>query len=143
MTLTPKLPPGRANRKALAFAAEISRLRAAGYSFDAIRGALLEVGVTVSQTTVKREVAKAAGVAVLTELSNGKAPCNVAPRSQAAQTSKQSEPYPLLKFGTAEVPPLSRPGASRRGEDIADKFMEGRVTNSLFKEGTRNESRCD
>ena len=32
MDLTPKLPPGRANRKALAFATEITRLRAAGYT---------------------------------------------------------------------------------------------------------------
>jgi hypothetical protein len=44
MDLTPKLPPGRANRKALAFAAEVHRLRAAGYSFEAIRLALREAG---------------------------------------------------------------------------------------------------
>jgi len=44
MYLTPKLPPGRANRKALAFVAEINRLRAAGYSFEAIRLALLDAG---------------------------------------------------------------------------------------------------
>lgn len=58
MQLTPKLPPGRANRKALAFAAEINRLRTAGYSFEAIRMALLEAGVMVSRTTVKREAAR-------------------------------------------------------------------------------------
>ena len=57
MDLTPQLPPGRANRKALAFAADIHRLRAAGYSFEAIRVALLEAGVKVSRTTVKREAA--------------------------------------------------------------------------------------
>ena len=58
MDLTPKLPPGRANRKALAFVADIHRLRAAGYSFEAIRVALLDAGVKVSRTTVKREAAR-------------------------------------------------------------------------------------
>jgi hypothetical protein len=60
-TLQPQLPPGRANRKALAYTHEIQRLRALGYTFDAIRLALLDVGVVVGLTTVKREAAHAAG----------------------------------------------------------------------------------
>ena len=55
MQLTPKQPPGRANRKALRYSADIRRLRAEGYSFEAIRLALLDVGISVSKSTVIRE----------------------------------------------------------------------------------------
>jgi hypothetical protein len=140
ITLTPKLPPGRANRKALAFAVEINRLRAAGYSYEAIRSALLEVGVVVSQTTVKREVSKAVRAAMWARASAQPPIGHFSSRSQAPSTPEQP---PLLKFGSAEVDAPPRPRAPSVGEDIADKFMKGRVTNSLLKEGTRNESRCD
>ena len=52
MALTPKLPPGRSNRKALAYTAEIRRLRDSGYSFDAIRLTLLELALTCSTASV-------------------------------------------------------------------------------------------
>ena len=58
MTLEPKLPPGRANRKALRFSVDIRRLRNAGYTFSAIQMALLDAGVEVSLTTIKREAAR-------------------------------------------------------------------------------------
>ena len=58
MTLAPTLPPGRANRKALQFAVDIVRLRNCGYTFSAIRAALLDAGLSVSLSTVKREVAR-------------------------------------------------------------------------------------
>ena len=58
MTLAPKLPPGRANRKALQFAVDIRRLRQAGYTCSAIRLVLLEAGVSISLSTVKREAAR-------------------------------------------------------------------------------------
>ena len=78
MRLTPKRPPGRANRKALAFAPEIARLHAEGYSCEAIRQALAEAELTVSRSTVTREVARlatrrqgfatpAAAIAIVTE----------------------------------------------------------------------------
>jgi hypothetical protein len=54
--LTPRQPPGRITRKARAYASEILRLRESGYSFDAIREAFADVGVSVSRSTVWREV---------------------------------------------------------------------------------------
>ena len=54
MRLQPRNPPGRANRKALRFSVDIHRLRNAGYTFSAIRMALLDAGVsalTISNRT--------------------------------------------------------------------------------------------
>ena len=56
--LIPRQPPGRCCRKASTFSAEITRLRAEGYSFEAIREALAEAGVVVSNSTVQREAAR-------------------------------------------------------------------------------------
>lgn len=53
--LTPRQAPGRTTRKARTYAGEISRLRELGYSLDAIRAALADVGVKVSRSTVHRE----------------------------------------------------------------------------------------
>ena len=58
MTLIPKRPPGRLNRKALEFATDIGRLHALGYSCEAIRQALVDAGLNVSRSTVTREVVK-------------------------------------------------------------------------------------
>ena len=55
MQLTPKLPPGRANRKARHYADQVRRLRAEGYTLEAIREALCDAGVAVSLSTVRRE----------------------------------------------------------------------------------------
>lgn len=53
--LTPRHQPGRITRKARAYASEIRRLHEAGYTLDAIREALADVGVKVSTSTVWRE----------------------------------------------------------------------------------------
>jgi hypothetical protein len=121
MNLTPKLPPGRANRKALAFAAEIGRLRSAGYSFEAIRVALLDAGVQVSRTTVKREAARRRGAAPI-----------AAPR-QAAQPSAATAP----SGATVVIAPAPFAGDSRTGKEIAEAFMQGRVSNPLMQERNR------
>ena len=128
MDLTPKLPPGRANRKALAFAADIHRLRAAGYSFEAIRVALLEAGVKVSRTTVKREAARRRAAA-----------------PSASQRLVAVPPVPLAAPGAddAVTPPASFIGDSRSGKEIAEAFMKGRVSNPLMQERNRDESRSD
>ena len=127
MNLTPKLPPGRANRKALAFAAEIHRLRVAGYSFEAIRLALLEAGVTVSRTTVKREAAI-------------RRTTTPAPQGHAAQPSTAPAPSGA---GAVVVAPASFAGDSRSGREIAEAFMAGQVSNPLMRERNRDESRSD
>ena len=56
--LTPRHPPGRCTRKARAYAVEIRRLHALGYTLEAIREALADVGVNVSKSTVHRETAR-------------------------------------------------------------------------------------
>ena len=58
MRLTPKRPPGRADRKALLYACEVRRLRAEGHTFESIRLALLDAGISVSRSTVSREAAR-------------------------------------------------------------------------------------
>lgn len=60
--LTPRQPPGRITRKSRAYASEILRLREAGYSLDAIREALADVGVKVSISTVWRETTRSANL---------------------------------------------------------------------------------
>ena len=118
MHLTPKFPPGRASRKALAFAAEINRLRAAGYSFEAIRVALLEVGVMVSRTTVKREAARTLAAAWPTH-------------EHVLQTA-----IPVVPAGVdgEMIKPASFAGDSRSGKEIAESFMKRRVNNPLMQE---------
>lgn len=56
--LAPRRPPGRSNCKVRAFAGEIGRLHEQGYTFEAIREALADVGVVVSRSTVHREVVR-------------------------------------------------------------------------------------
>jgi tRNA C32,U32 (ribose-2'-O)-methylase TrmJ len=54
--LQPKRPPGRIDRKAAHYAADIARLRSAGYTYEAIREALADVGLAVSTSALRREV---------------------------------------------------------------------------------------
>ncbi|MEY8689471.1 MAG: hypothetical protein AB9M53_06280 [Leptothrix sp. (in: b-proteobacteria)] len=99
--LQPRQLPGRANRKALAFTAEIHRLRRAGYSFEAIRLTLLEVGLVVSRSTVKREAAKRP----------------VATVSESRQMAGHpSAPAPLANAVATESDP-------RSSREIAEAFM--------------------
>jgi hypothetical protein len=128
MDLSPKLPPGRANRKALAYACEIDRLRVAGYSFEAIRVALLDAGVKVSRSTVKREVAKG---------------CAVAKPAPQRHSARASEPAARSAIGPVLTAPAPFAGDPRSGKEIAEAFMKGRVGNPLMKESSRDESRSD
>ncbi|RYG36833.1 MAG: hypothetical protein EON93_04530, partial [Burkholderiales bacterium] len=56
MHLQPRRPPGRVDRKAAAYADEIVRLRGDGYTYEAIREALADVGVYLSTSALRREV---------------------------------------------------------------------------------------
>ncbi|WP_157039735.1 hypothetical protein, partial [Aquincola tertiaricarbonis] len=58
--LVPREPPGRTGRKVSAYRDEILRLHAEGYTFRAIRDALLDEGIDVHVTTVQREAARGA-----------------------------------------------------------------------------------
>jgi hypothetical protein len=57
MQLKPMRPPGRSDRKALRYMHEVRRLRAEGHTLDSIRQALLDVGVSVSLSAIRRELA--------------------------------------------------------------------------------------
>lgn len=118
MHLKPKLPPGRASRKALAFSGEIHRLRAEGYTFEAIRLALADVGVKVSLTTIKREAAKQPGTPHM--------------------ASMTSEPH----TGPSSAP-SSFDGDSRTGREIAQDFMKDRISNPFILERMQDEARSD
>lgn len=60
MQLKPKMPPGRSSRKALRYVHEVRRLRAEGHTLESIRLALLDAGISVSLSTVRREAARPA-----------------------------------------------------------------------------------
>jgi hypothetical protein len=119
MTLAPKLPPGRANRKALQYAADIHRLRRAGYTFSAIRQALLDVGLHVSLSTVKREGARRFPSAI-----------PVAP--VAAALVPMPSPASRPADGLA-VPARPQVRPVRRGHDIAEAFFKDRIDNPLIR----------
>jgi hypothetical protein len=115
MTLEPKLPPGRANRKVLHFSVDIRRLRKEGYTFSAIRMALLDAGVEVSLTTIKREAARQGSDSV---------------GAKRIGTEQQIPPAPVA---IAAVPVTSSPrtrGAS--GRDVAEAFFNAHPSNPLF-----------
>jgi hypothetical protein len=136
MALTPKLPPGRANRKALAYTAEIQRLRASGYSFEAIRVTLLEAGLAVGLTTIKREAAKKPSIAAAAAQSYVPPPSpQQLPSAPAACSALGMPGEPSAVLG-------SYVGDSRSGKEIVEAFMQGRITNPLLK-GQKNESRSD
>ena len=135
MQLTPKLPPGRANRKALAFSSEIHRLRASGYSFEAIRLALLDAGVNVSRTTVKREAARRLVVAPIAPQGPGSPPMPALGPSTVTpeQATTAHPPRVAARFI----------GDSRSGREIAAEFMKDRISNPLIRERMEDEARRD
>lgn len=137
MPLVPKLPPGRASRKALAYAADIHTLRAAGYSFEAIRLALLDAGVVVSRTTVKREAAKRPAVVRVVPVAS------VAPIAPIARQPAAPASPPPSGARDVAIEPASFVGDARSGREIAEAFMKGRNVNPLLNGRTEDESRCD
>ena len=121
MTLVPRLPPGRANRKALQYASDIHRLRNEGYAFSAIRLALLDAGVSVSLSTVKREASRRLPLAMHTpSTSNAERP----PRPTAEDRTSTH-----LKSVPEWAPPSS---ALPTGREIAEAFFDAHPSNPLF-----------
>jgi len=110
VTLSPKLPPGRVNRKALQFAGDIRRLRSAGYTFSAIRLALLDAGIRVSLTTVKREAARRGACGA------------VAPSPTEAPPVRPARPSDSIASTDA-----------RTGKEVAEAFAKSRITNPLIR----------
>ena len=139
--LTPVGPPGRRDRKAKAYHAEIHRLRAAGYTFDAIRLSLLHTGVQVSVATVKREAAKPSPATICSVPGSTRRgpPIDQAPSDRSMSHS--------LSAASGSVPPSRAPasfvGDTRTGKQIAEEFVKGRITNPLLQERMRHEDRRD
>jgi len=102
LQLLPDQPPGRSTRKALPFAAEIRRLHAMGYTLKAIREALCAVGVSVSRSTVHREVRR----------NSESAPVREAAQPASIGIEPIRTPLPSLH------PPVTRVQATPRSEPI-------------------------
>jgi len=128
MSLTPKLPPGRANRKALQFTVDILRLRQAGYPFSAIRQALLDAGISVSLSTVKREAAHKDADAAY--------PASAAYTPEAAvrvhPVRPTTAPTPLTTTTTSPLPSSAQTDP-RSAKDEAEAFVRTQTTNPLVR----------
>jgi hypothetical protein len=115
--LQPKRPPGRADRKAAAYAAEIVQLRAEGYTYEAIREALAEVGITLSECALRREVRRH-------EKRTVGIPSEVHPAPQAPPGRPLTVTRPL-----ATGPP---PSKDATGREIAAAFFDANPSNPLL-----------
>jgi hypothetical protein len=111
MPLQPRRAPGRNDRKAATYASEIVRLRSAGYTFEAIREALADVGIEISEATLRRELRR---------------PQPSAPRT-APTATPASAPSPVA---SAPLPPAPT-GAS--GREIAEAFFNANPSNPLLR----------
>ncbi len=124
MKLVPKRPPGPNVRKARAFAAEIVDLRAQGYTFEAIREALADAGVAVSNTTVQREAARAV--------------------NRPGPVSRMPIPAAVAKDGPGRLATVAVPSATETsvppprdrlsGRAVAEAFFSTQITNPLIRE---------
>jgi len=109
--LQPKRPPGRADRKAAAYASEIVRLRAEGYTYEAIREALAGVGIELSESALRREVRRQQKRVVRTVPDVRPPSALPAPQTLAAG------------------PP---PSTGATGREIAEAFFTAHPSNPLF-----------
>ena len=96
---------------------EIVRLRSAGYTYEAIREALAEVGIELSTSALRREVRRPRG------------------RSKAAPSGSPSTPRPAAVNTVSTPPPvpspLLQPGS--RGHDIAEAFFNDNPSHPLVQ----------
>lgn len=139
LRLAPDLPPGRCTRKALPFAHEIRRLYATGYTLEAIRQALSAAGVTVSRSTVHREVTRAKRHSPVNS-STDAARRELNRASQTAMLDSTARPNAgeVLR-SPAPSPSTGTPGQRSfahgpRGEDVARAFMSTQVTNPFMRD---------
>lgn len=121
MQLQPKHPPGRKSRKVRAYAAEIHRLQADGYTYDEIREALADVGVVVSRSTVQRE-----GARVLQRM-------NPTSATVAAAVATPAPATPPIDREPALPSPRPHADDPRTARQVAEDFMKGQVINPLLR----------
>ncbi len=134
MTIAPSTSPGRSNRKARDYNSDIHRLREAGYTFASIHEALLQAGVQVSRTTVKREAARPPqadlGMRVSADVANPEALGSGHFGDSVIASSKCEGPANRSKVETR-----SYADDTRTGMQIVDEFMRGRTSNPLLQDG--------
>lgn len=120
MKLLPEEPPGRVTRKARRFEAEISQLRAQGYSLDAIRRALAGAGVQVSISTVRREAIRHAA--------------HAATGASVQGTQRESRPLTAAHaLPAAEATASAGLAEEASGKDQAEAFLRSQITNPLLR----------
>ncbi len=115
--LQPKRPPGRADRKAAAYASEIVRLRAEGYTYEAIREALTGVGIELSESALRREVRR-----------QQQRVMRAAPCSRPPSPVPDAPSLPVTQ-ALATGPP---PSTGSSGREIAEAFFKAHPSNPLF-----------
>jgi hypothetical protein len=120
--LKPRRQPGRSDRKAAVYASEIARLRSAGYTYEAIREALADVGIDLSTSALRREMRRLR-----------KRPTGVA-------SVKEIESQPPSRPLASATPPPSLASAPRAavlvgcsGQDIAEAFFNANPSNPLLR----------
>jgi hypothetical protein len=113
--LQPKRQPGRTDRKAAAYASEIARLRDAGYTYEAIREALSEVGIELSTSALRREMRRL--------LRSGSVPSAPKPSPRPAHATPVS-PTPSSR--------VAAPAASTSRE-MAEVFFNSHPSNPLLR----------
>ena len=117
MELQPKRQPGRTDRKAAVYASEIAQLRSAGYTYEAIREALADVGIELSTSALRREVRR------LHRQTNGVLsgphPSSRTPTRIAPQPSSPS-PHAAAPIGSS-------------GREIAEAFFDAHPSNPLLR----------
>jgi hypothetical protein len=130
MSLEPDAAPGPASRKARAYEQDIARLRALGYTLDAIRGALAKAGVVVSISTVWREASRARRAP-----QPAAHPAAPWPTSGATGDREPALRPAALSQATPPMPPTQPESvnARRSGKDIAEEFRRRQNTNPLMR----------
>jgi hypothetical protein len=122
--LQPRRPPGRIDRKAAVYASEIARLRSAGYTYEAIREALADVGVGLSTSALRREVRRLRNQPVVAPpIPHPEPEC----WAEAGSRISTSAPASLL-------PSRLRPAAptDSSGHAIAEAFFDAHPSNPLL-----------
>lgn len=122
--LLPNQPPGRCTRKALPFVDEIRRLHAMGYTLEAIRQALSEVGVSVSRSTVHREANRRAAPAPL--------PAAIKPADEAGPARPALLQSKLTQAAEARNGSRATNTDSQSGKESAEAFFSAHHSNPLF-----------
>jgi hypothetical protein len=131
--LLPKEAPGRRDRRARAFAAQIRELQARGYTLDAIRQALADAGIHVSRSTVHREATRPIEAAAAVAPAGAARPPSLAKRPPdpiSAPTPITSAPALCASAGASQA-------LTPSGKDLAAAYFEGHISNELIRASQR------